>query len=66
MRDAGETSASCPRCQRPLPVTPTRRGAQLALNRLVCPDCGAALVRDIEGHADRGWRLDVTRRKPPS
>lgn len=30
---------------------------QLALDRTECPTCGAHLVRDVDGHIDRGWRL---------
>ena len=30
---------------------------QLALSHTECPNCGAPLVRAVEGHADRGWRL---------
>lgn len=54
----------CPRCHQPLPVTQTnsRSGEQLALDRITCRNCGAALVRDIEGHIDRGWRLDESPR----
>ena len=30
----------------------------LAAERIECPNCGASLARDVEGHADRGWRID--------
>ena len=33
-------------------------GDQLAAERIQCPHCGATLARDIDGHADRGWRVD--------
>jgi hypothetical protein len=36
-------------------------GDQLALDWMGCPNCGALLVRDVEGHADRGWRLEEER-----
>jgi hypothetical protein len=39
-------------------VSSPTAGDQLAVERLECPQCGAKLVRDVEGHADRGWRLD--------
>jgi transposase len=50
----------CPRCGQPLSVTSTTAepGEQLAVGRIECPNCGAHLARDVEGHADRGWRLD--------
>jgi ribosomal protein S27AE len=50
----------CPRCARPLSATITtdQPGDQLAAARIKCPHCGASLVRDVEGHADRGWRVD--------
>jgi ribosomal protein S27AE len=49
----------CPRCGEQVPITTTdlERGDQLALDRTDCPKCGAQLVRDVDGHADRGWRL---------
>ena len=55
----GIDRSSCPRCGRPIeaPISP-ETGDQLALERIECPQCGAQLARDIEGHADRGWRLD--------
>ncbi|MGA2010348.1 MAG: hypothetical protein ABSH51_07420 [Solirubrobacteraceae bacterium] len=33
-------------------------GEQLAAERIECPSCGARLARDVDGHADRGWRVD--------
>ena len=49
----------CPRCGRAVPVAVGDRAAgdQLALGEMDCPSCGAPLVRDVEGHADHGWRL---------
>ena len=49
----------CPRCGEPVPVTGgnPEAGSQLALAEMDCPSCGARLVRDVEGHVDRGWRL---------
>ena len=49
----------CPRCGEAVPVTATNldAGDQLAAAQVDCPSCAAALVRDVEGHADRGWRL---------
>jgi hypothetical protein len=29
----------------------------LAVGDRDCPGCGARLVREVQGHADRGWRL---------
>lgn len=62
--DAGTTTddadgPSCPSCGRAVPVTTGDReaGDQLALSEIDCPDCGAHLVREVQGHADRGWRL---------
>jgi hypothetical protein len=50
----------CPRCKQPVSVTVSNveTGDQLAVERRECPGCGAGLVRNIEGHADRGWRLE--------
>ena len=50
----------CPRCGQPVSATATtgERGDQLAAERIECPNCGASLARDVEGHADRGWRID--------
>jgi hypothetical protein len=48
-RDAGTLSAT---------GTTGERGDQLAAERIECPHRGASLARDIEGHADRGWRVD--------
>jgi ribosomal protein S27AE len=49
----------CPHCGEPVPVTVStpERGDQLAAPDTECPNCGASLVRAVEGHADRGWRL---------
>ena len=49
----------CPRCGQAVPVAAGDRAAgdQLALGEMGCPSCGAVLIRDVEGHADRGWRL---------
>jgi hypothetical protein len=57
-RDASNGPA-CPRCGQTVPVTAGDReaGDQLALGEINCPGCGARLVRVVEGHADRGWRL---------
>ena len=48
----------CPRCGRAVPLTVGDReaGDQLALRELECPNCGARLVRDVQGRADHGWR----------
>ncbi len=58
MSGAVDTSP-CPSCREPVPatVTTSQAGDQLAVDRLECPSCGAALVRDVDGHVDRGWRL---------
>lgn len=49
----------CPRCGTPVSVTAgrTEAGDQLAAPTLECPECGAQLVRAVDGPADRGWRL---------
>jgi predicted RNA-binding Zn-ribbon protein involved in translation (DUF1610 family) len=49
----------CPSCGQAVPVTTGDResGDQLALSELDCPNCGARLVRVMDGHADGGWRL---------
>jgi hypothetical protein len=48
----------CPCCSQPLSITTAdgEAGDQLALNRRSCPSCGTLLMRDVDGHADRGWR----------
>jgi hypothetical protein len=55
---AGDIDPPCPRCGQAVPVTVGDRdaGDQLAVGEIDCPACGARLVRDVEGHADRGWR----------
>jgi hypothetical protein len=49
----------CPRCGQAVPIAVGDRSAgdQLALGEIDCPDCLAPLVRDVDGHADHGWRL---------
>jgi ribosomal protein S27AE len=49
----------CPRCGQAVPVTITtpQAGDQFAVEQLECPNCGVGLMRNIEGHADLGWRL---------
>jgi len=56
----GIDASPCPRCGEPVESTITRieTGDQLAVEQIGCPHCGARLVRDIQGHVDRGWRLD--------
>jgi hypothetical protein len=51
----------CPRCGHAVPVTAGDRAAgdQLAVAEIDCPSCGVRLVRDIQGHADRGWRRSL-------
>ena len=48
----------CPRCGQAVPtVTGDRQtGDQLAVGERDCPGCGAHLVREVDDHADRGWR----------
>jgi hypothetical protein len=48
----------CPCCGQPVSATSGNReaGDQLSLGEADCPSCGARLVRDIDGHTDRGWR----------
>jgi len=61
--DAATTGAvdrsRCPQCGHPLSLTTGDRGVgdQLAVGQTDCPGCGARLVRDVDGHVDRGWRL---------
>jgi endogenous inhibitor of DNA gyrase (YacG/DUF329 family) len=52
----------CPRCAQPVPLTITdvKAGDQLAVGRRECPNCGTPLVRNVDGHADRGWRVAET------
>jgi len=49
----------CPQCGQPVPVTITtpEAGDQLAVDQVECPGCGIPLQRNIDGHADLGWRL---------
>jgi hypothetical protein len=56
--DAGN-DPPCPRCRQIVPATAGDReaGDQLAVGEMDCPSCGARLVRDVRGHAARGWRL---------
>jgi endogenous inhibitor of DNA gyrase (YacG/DUF329 family) len=58
MAGAVDTSP-CPGCGEPVHATATtsEAGDQLAVDRLECPSCGVPLVRDVDGHVDRGWRL---------
>jgi hypothetical protein len=51
----------CAQCGEQVSVTGTNlaSGDQLAIDQMECPNCGAHLVRDIDGHADHGWRLVV-------
>jgi hypothetical protein len=55
---AGE-GLPCPRCGRPLALSAGDQAAgdQLALSQIDCPGCGARLARDVQGHADHGWRM---------
>ncbi|MGB0096263.1 MAG: hypothetical protein WBP81_27455 [Solirubrobacteraceae bacterium] len=56
----GVDGPPCPRCGQPVStvVGSLEAGDQFAVDRRKCPKCGASLVRDVDGHADRGWRLD--------
>ncbi len=58
MSDAADDPL-CPRCGEAVSVTAGNRqaGDQLAVSDIDCPNCGARLVREMDGHADRGWRL---------
>jgi hypothetical protein len=49
----------CPRCGEAVPVIAGDRdaGDQLAVSERDCPNCGAPIVRELDGHADHGWRL---------
>ena len=53
------SDSPCPQCGEAVPMTATNLDTcdQLAVARIDCPSCAAALVRDVDGHADRGWRL---------
>jgi hypothetical protein len=55
----GADDPPCPRCGHAVPVSAGDReaGDQLAVGDRDCPGCGARLVREVQGHADRGWRL---------
>ena len=61
-RPAAITDASndppCPHCGQAVPATAGDRnaGEQLAVSERDCPSCGTPLVRELDGHADRGWR----------
>jgi ribosomal protein S27AE len=57
---AGIHEAPCPQCGQAVSITLTtpETSDQLAADRTRCPGCGASLVRAVEGHADRGWRLE--------
>ena len=35
-----------------------KRVRQAEADQGLRPNCGASLARDVEGHADRGWRID--------
>jgi hypothetical protein len=52
------TDPPCPRCGEAVPVTTGDRkaGDQLAVGDTECPSCGARLTREVDGHADHGWR----------
>ncbi len=49
----------CPRCGQPVSATTAtdQPAEQLAEPVTHCPNCGAALVRDVDGPADHGWRV---------
>ena len=49
----------CPRCGQAVPAAAGDRtaGDQLAVGERDCPNCGTRIVREVDGHADRGWRL---------
>jgi hypothetical protein len=32
-------------------------GDQLSVSTTNCPGCDARLVREVQGHADHGWRV---------
>jgi hypothetical protein len=52
-------AAQCPSCGQPVSRTVAghEKGDQLAVGTIECPHCGATLARDVDGPADRGWRL---------
>jgi hypothetical protein len=49
----------CPRCGQLVPMTlaTSETSDQLAADHTDCPHCGTRLMRAIEGHTDRGWRV---------
>lgn len=49
----------CPQCGKPVSLTvpSSETGDQLSAPAVDCPECGASLVRAVDGHADLGWRL---------
>jgi predicted RNA-binding Zn-ribbon protein involved in translation (DUF1610 family) len=48
----------CPSCGQAVPTTAGDRdaGDQFAVGERDCPNCGTHIVRDVQGHADQGWR----------
>jgi endogenous inhibitor of DNA gyrase (YacG/DUF329 family) len=52
-------ASPCPRCAQLVSVTlaTSETGVQLAADHTDCPHCGTRLMRAIEGHTDRGWRV---------
>jgi hypothetical protein len=52
-------AAQCPSCAQPVSRTVAghEKGDKLAVSTIECPHCGATLARDVDGPADRGWRL---------
>ncbi len=66
VEEFGQTAATdasneppCPRCGETVSATAGDRdaGDQFAVGERDCPSCGSRIVRALDGHADRGWRL---------
>jgi DNA-directed RNA polymerase subunit RPC12/RpoP len=58
---AAVNESPCAQCGQPVPITlaTAEPSDQLAAERTECPHCGARLLRAVDGHEDKGWRLDV-------
>src|SRR3954454_5876613 len=57
----------CPQCDQLIPVTlaTSEPSDQLAAEHADCPHCNAALLRAVDSHTDRGWRVREPSRPVP-
>src|SRR3954454_2960361 len=64
---AAVNQSPCPQCDELIPLTLAtwETSDQVAAEHMVCPHCGAALQRAIDGHTDRGWRVPEQPRPMP-